>query len=93
MSFACSVLPYVAYCLRHANAGVWSEGWRHFPNGSRGAFPGAKEPVRAYGRWEIEHKYSYKNGNGAPVTETKFFEIDSNFTHASCCYVQMADAR
>jgi len=56
-------------------------------------FPGAKAPIRAFGRWEIEHKYSYTNGNGAPVTETKFFEIDSTFTNASCCYIQMSDAR
>ena len=56
-------------------------------------FPGAKAPIRAFGRWEIEHKYSYTNGNGAAVSETKFFEIDSSFTHASCCYVQMSDAR
>jgi hypothetical protein len=56
-------------------------------------FPGAKAPVRAFGRWEIEHKYSFTTGNGASVTETKFFEIDSTFTHASCCYVQMSDTR
>ncbi len=56
-------------------------------------FPGAKAPVRAFGRWEIGHRYSYTNGNGAPVTETKFFEIDSAFTHASCCYIQMSESR
>lgn len=56
-------------------------------------YPGAKAPIRAFGRWEIEHKYSYTNGNGAPVTETRYFQIDSAFTHASCCYVQMSDER
>ena len=56
-------------------------------------FPGAKAPMRAYGRWEIVHKYSFNTGNGAPVTETKVFEIDSAFTQASCCYVKMSDMR
>lgn len=56
-------------------------------------FPGAKAPIRAYGRWEIAHTYSFSNTNGAPVTETKVFEIDSTFTYASCCYVKMSDSR
>jgi hypothetical protein len=56
-------------------------------------FPGAKAPLRAYGRWEIVHTYSFKNANGAPVTETKVFEIDSAFTVAQCCYAKMSDLR
>jgi hypothetical protein len=56
-------------------------------------FPGATAPMRAYGRWEIAHTYSFKNGNGASVTETKVFEIDSLFTEAHCCYAKMSDIR
>jgi len=70
-----------------------SEGFSKIVQLKDKTFPGAKAPILAYGRWEIGHKYSYKNGNGATVTETKFFQIDSAFIHASCCYVQMSDPR
>jgi len=70
-----------------------SEGFSKIVQLKDKTFPGAKAPILAYGRWEIGHKYSYKNGNGATVTETKFFQIDNTFTHASCCYVQMSDSR